>query len=91
MLPGRGVANKHRQTVTAIDLALKRLVADAICRKCMEQRACRTQARGALPLSKAYPLVDGILRDPPAPGSAPPLRELTDEHSALCENCASQS
>ncbi len=25
------------------------------------------------------------------PGSAPPVRELTDEQSALCENCVSQS
>ena len=48
VLPGCGVANKHRQTVTAIDLALKRLEADAICRKCMEQRACRTQKWGVL-------------------------------------------
>ena len=27
----------------------------------------------------------------PTPASAPPVRELTDEQSALCENCASQS
>jgi len=52
---------------------------------------CCTQARGALPISKADRLFVGNLRDPPNRDSAPPLRELTDENSALCENCASQS
>ena len=70
MLPGCGVANKHRQTVTAIDLALKRLESDAICRKCMEQRARRTQTVAVSVITNGYRLTEGDLWGPPTPDSA---------------------
>ncbi len=47
----------------ALDLALKRLEADAIRRKCMGQRACRTQAVGLTTKSKIWLRLEGELRE----------------------------